>query len=106
MREDEVIDADEQEAAERAVGQRSTKQQRLLRLLLVAVIVVAFAGGVCYVVLRTDLLAPILAYVPPVKDFVAWCVEDPRRAWGAAVVFLLSNLGILAILEEHLGTRL
>jgi hypothetical protein len=35
----------------------------------------------------------------------AWCIEDPRCAWRAIIVFFLSDLGILAILEEDLGVR-
>lgn len=56
-------------------------------------------------VVRNDLLALLLAYVPPDKAFVAWYIEDPRCSWMAIIVFFLSNLGILAILEEDLGVR-
>ena len=73
----EVIDADEGEAAERAVGQRSPRRRLLLHRPLTA-IVVAFAWRLLRGGAHRPARAPLLAYVPPDKAFVAWCIEDPQ----------------------------
>lgn len=88
--------------AERPAKRAKNPRRRLLvRRLLAVAIILAFAGAVGYVVFRTDLLAPVLTVIPPIQNFIAWCIEDPRRAWGACAAFFMSNLGLYALIEEH-----
>lgn len=85
-----------------ATRSKNPKRRLLLRRLLAVMIIAAVVAALSYVVFRTELLAPVLAIVPPVQEFIAWCIEDPARAWSAAGVVFMSNLGLYAFVEERL----
>ncbi|WP_434598375.1 hypothetical protein [Streptomyces sp. A5-4] len=46
------------------------------------------------------MLAPLLAYVGPVKDFIGWVVEDPGRAWIALAALVIPHIGLYYLLFE------
>lgn len=94
-----------EQAAEEAAEKKQSRQERkglLLRRLLAVGIIIAVTAMIAYVILRTELLTPVLTIVPPVQGFIHWCIEDPERAWGAGLVLFMSNLGIYAFIEERL----
>ncbi|WP_433855096.1 hypothetical protein [Streptomyces kronopolitis] len=57
-------------------------------------IALGMAYGIFHVVFRTDALAPVLAHVGPVKDFIGWVVEDPGRAWIALAALVIPHIGL------------
>lgn len=101
MRTDEQAAMPLQKTEKPAKRAKNPKRRLLLRRLLAVAIILAFAGAVSYVAFATDLLAPVLAIVPPIEDFIAWCIEDPKRAWGACAAFFMSNLGLYAFIEDR-----
>ena len=58
------------------------------------------AYGVFYIGFRTDVLAPTLVYVEPVKHGIAWVLEDPRRAWMALAALVIPHIGAYYLLFE------
>lgn len=63
-------------------------------------IALGLAYGIFHVVFRTDVLAPVLAHVGPVKDFIGWVVEDPGRAWIALAALVIPHIGLYYLLFE------
>ncbi|WP_158819124.1 MULTISPECIES: hypothetical protein [Streptomyces] len=64
----------------------------------------AIALGMAYmifhVIFRTGVLVPVLAYVGPIKDFIGWVAEDPRRAWIALAALVIPHIGLYYLLFE------
>ncbi|MFJ5724743.1 hypothetical protein [Streptomyces sp. NPDC093149] len=58
------------------------------------------AYGIFHVIFRTEVLAPVLAYVGSVKDFIGWVVEDPGRAWIVLAAFVIPHIGLYYLLFE------
>ena len=58
------------------------------------------AYGIFHIIFRTEVFAPVLAYVGPVKDFIGWVVEDPGRAWIALAALVIPRIGLYYLLFE------
>jgi len=82
----------------------ASRRKRLNGLAVRRVIGVgALAGmalGLYWIVFRTDLLTPVLAYVGPTRDLIAWVAADPMRAWGALAVLLIPHIGLYYLLFD------
>ncbi|MDL5199567.1 hypothetical protein [Streptomyces sp. ALI-76-A] len=63
-------------------------------------IALGMAYGIFRVIFRTEVLAPVLAYVGPVKDFIGWVIEDPGRAWIALAALVIPHIGLYYLLFE------
>ncbi|TLS46048.1 hypothetical protein FE633_10865 [Streptomyces montanus] len=63
-------------------------------------IALGMAYGIFHVIFRTEVFAPVLAYVGPVKDFIGWVVEDPGRAWIALAALVIPHIGLYYLLFE------
>ncbi|MGW3197170.1 hypothetical protein ACWDBD_21780 [Streptomyces sp. NPDC001118] len=63
-------------------------------------IALGMAYGIFHVIFRTEVLAPVLAYVGPVRDFISWVVEDPGRAWVALAALVIPHIGLYYLLFE------
>lgn len=63
-------------------------------------IALGMAYGIFHIIFRTEVLAPVLAYVGPVKDFIGWVVEDPGRAWIALAALVIPHIGLYYLLFE------
>lgn len=63
-------------------------------------IALGMAYGIFHVIFRTEVLAPVLAYVGPVKDFIDWVIEDPGRAWIALAALVIPHIGLYYLLFE------
>lgn len=58
------------------------------------------AYGIFRIIFRTEVFAPVLTYVRPVKDFIGWVVEDPGRAWIALAALVIPHIGLYCLLFE------
>lgn len=56
-------------------------------------VALGIAYGIFHLLFRTDVLAPLLAYVEPAKDGIAWVADDPKRAWMALAVIAIPHIG-------------
>ena len=65
----------------------------IVRRSLGLAIALGIAYGIFHVVFRTDVLAPALAYVGPVKDGIDWVLADPARAWMALAALAIPHIG-------------
>ncbi|MFJ2420212.1 hypothetical protein [Streptomyces brevispora] len=63
-------------------------------------IALGMAYGIFHVIFRTEVFAPVLTYVGPVKDFIGWVVEDPGRAWIALAALVIPHIGLYYLLFE------
>ncbi|GHB82340.1 hypothetical protein GCM10010306_091150 [Streptomyces umbrinus] len=63
-------------------------------------IALGVAHGIFHIIFRTEVLAPVLAYVGPVKDFTGWVVEVPGRAWIALAALVIPHIGLYYLLFE------
>ncbi|MFF4409496.1 hypothetical protein [Streptomyces sp. NPDC001404] len=63
-------------------------------------IALGMAYSIFHAIFRTEVLAPVLAYVGPVKDFTGWVVEDPGRAWIALAALVIPHIGLYYLLFE------
>ncbi|MDW6057976.1 hypothetical protein SAZ11_07725 [Streptomyces sp. FXJ1.4098] len=63
-------------------------------------IALGMAYGIFHIIFRTEVFAPVLAYVGPVKDFIGWVVEDPGRAWIALAALVIPHIGLYYLLFE------
>lgn len=99
--EDRCEDADEigRNGAAGTRRRRSLASMAVRRSLGVA-IALAMAYGVFHVVFRTDVLAPALVYVGPVKDGIDWVLADPRRAWMALAALAIPHIGAYYLIFE------
>ncbi|MEU3051596.1 hypothetical protein ABZ705_34860 [Streptomyces sp. NPDC006984] len=58
------------------------------------------AYGIFHVIFRTEVLAPLLAYVGPVREFIGWEFGDPGRAWIALAALVIPHIGLYYLLFE------
>lgn len=58
------------------------------------------ALGLYWAIFRTELLAPVLAYVGPARDLIDWVAADPKRAWGALAVLVIPHIGLYYMLFD------
>jgi len=71
-----------------------------IRRLIGVAVLAGMALGLYWVIFRTELLAPIVAYVGPARDLIDWVVADPKRAWGALAVLLIPYIGLYYMLFD------
>ncbi|MFF8914195.1 hypothetical protein ACF08M_12925 [Streptomyces sp. NPDC015032] len=94
-------DADPQSDA--AMGRRrgiGPRAALLVRRGIGLAIALGMAYGIFHIVFLGGVLAPVLAYVGPVKDFIGWVVEDPGRAWIALAALVIPHIGLYYLLFE------
>lgn len=94
-------DADSQSDATMGHRRRiSPRAALLVRRGIGLAIELGMAYGIFHVIFRTGVLAPVLAYVGPVEDFIGWVVEDPGRAWIALAALVIPHIGLYYLLFE------
>lgn len=97
----ETRDWSQVEQQEYAAAARPQRAAALaIRRTLGLSIALGMAYGVFYIVFRSDVLAPTLVYVEPVKHGIAWVLEDPRRAWMALAALVIPHIGAYYLLFE------
>ncbi|MFF1880278.1 hypothetical protein ACFVVC_02250 [Pseudarthrobacter sp. NPDC058196] len=87
-------------AADEPRRRMNPRVQLTIRRSLALAIALGMACGIFHVVFRTDVLAPVLAYAEPVKDGIAWVIEDPKRAWMAFAILVIPHIGLYYLLFE------
>lgn len=58
------------------------------------------AYDIFHIIFRTQVFAPVLAYVGPVKDFIGWMVEEPGRAWITLAALVIPHVGLHYLIFE------
>lgn len=71
-----------------------------IRRLIGVGVLAGMALGFYWVIFRTALLAPVLAYVGPARDLIDWVAADPMRAWGALAVLVIPHIGLYYLLFD------
>lgn len=66
----------------------------VVRRLVGVAVLAGMALGLYWAIFRTELVAPVVAYVGPARDLIDWVVADPKRAWGALAVLVIPHIGL------------
>ncbi|WP_327357866.1 hypothetical protein [Streptomyces sp. NBC_01304] len=95
-------DAEPQSSA--ATGRRrriSSRSALFVRRGIALALALGMAYGIYHIIFRTEVLAPALAHVGPVKNFIGWVIEDPRRAWIVLAALVIPHIGLYYSLFEE-----
>ncbi|NUQ96217.1 MAG: hypothetical protein HOY79_06505 [Streptomyces sp.] len=96
-----ALDADPQSST--TAGRRrwiSPRSTLFVRRGIGLAIALGMVYGIFHVIFRTEVLAPVLVYVGPVKGFIGWVAEDPGRAWIALAALVVPHIGLYCLLFE------